>query len=295
MQDCMAHAFAASMDMQRWRETTYSSVLEHGDGRIDLCMAQHPIAGLGLQVWRGAKMLCIYLELRGQHGCGPFVYDGCRVLELGSGPGLAGIFMAHLGAHVTLTDLEIVIPMTRHNVELNAIRPTGRGSLGVQELQWGVDIRDKYSRRGDFDLIIGTELIYRDELHALLLITLLQLMTQDTEVLFAHARRSESQFARWKKRFERCLDVQEVVTEEETQDYVDCGFVSAAPEPVSIWRLRLIGPPVSDEDLTMLFANLCSKDSCEWLSLLALTESDLDTIEVGNIDEVGDIDEGVEA
>jgi len=225
-------------------------------------------------------VLCLYLEFRCKTELAPHGYKGYRVLELGSGPGLSGILIAHLGANVTLTDLASVVPITRHNAELNAVDPSVQGSLNVEELEWGVDIRSWSKSGGYFDLIIGTELIYRDELHGLLLITLLQLMTADTEVLFAHARRAQSQFDRWKKRFGRYLDIEEVVSEAETQAHTDQGLLFPGDELISVWRIRLLGPPVYNEDLSELFAYAKPSDPADWLSLLAVSESDLETVEV---------------
>jgi predicted nicotinamide N-methyase len=42
-----------------------------------------------------------------------------RALELGSGPGLAGMAAALLGWHTTLTDVADVVPLIRENVQLN--------------------------------------------------------------------------------------------------------------------------------------------------------------------------------
>lgn len=56
---------------------------------------------------------------------------GKRCLELGAGMGLAGAAMALMGAHVTFTDLESVLPLLRQNVQ-NNLTPTAlrRGSWG---------------------------------------------------------------------------------------------------------------------------------------------------------------------
>lgn len=56
---------------------------------------------------------------------------GSRCIELGSGPGLVGLLLARLGAHVIITDKDVVLPLIEENVQLNGLsdRPSG-GCLG---------------------------------------------------------------------------------------------------------------------------------------------------------------------
>ena len=51
-------------------------------------------------------------------------YTGMRVLELGSGPGLAGLLAAKLGARVVITDKAVVVPLISENIALNGIGHT---------------------------------------------------------------------------------------------------------------------------------------------------------------------------
>ena len=50
------------------------------------------------QVWRGALLLADYLLSNAD------LFTGCTALEMGCGPGLAGIVMAMLAERVFLTD-----------------------------------------------------------------------------------------------------------------------------------------------------------------------------------------------
>lgn len=45
---------------------------------------------------------------------------GSRVVELGAGPGLPGLYAAASGAHVCISDLAKVVPLIRENIIANA-------------------------------------------------------------------------------------------------------------------------------------------------------------------------------
>lgn len=63
---------------------------------------------------------------------------GSTVLELGTGTAFVGICAAFLGANVIATDLDIMLPLARENIRLNAEGiSTGEGSVAVQCCKWG--------------------------------------------------------------------------------------------------------------------------------------------------------------
>lgn len=276
MDDCWLQAFVAATDKQSL-ESSYKSNLEHGRKHISLRIAQHATKDVGCQVWYASRVLCSYLEHREVHGPEPPLFHGQRILELGAGCGLVGILGAHLGGAVTLTDIEDVLPRARQNVDLNPLGQYEAGALEVEELCWGTDIRQDFGR-GNFDVIIGCDIIYADHLHGSLITTLLQLVSDKTEVIFAHARRKPNDIELWRKRFQRYFDVELVASEAEVLAYSKLAAgISTAKSAVSIFRLRLHGPPPFDDDLTDLLRG-ASPDLL--LTRLALLDSDMESIEV---------------
>lgn len=95
-----------------------------------------PLSTVGLQVWRGALLLADYLFAMAA------TWAGCTALELGSGPGLAGLALASsLGAapaRVFLTDSALaggkVLQQLATNLEANADRLGC--PVAVRELDW---------------------------------------------------------------------------------------------------------------------------------------------------------------
>jgi len=93
--------------------------LEADDAPLDPCFFEpsYTVAGAtGFVVWEGSWMLMNYVatqmadEVRGR-----------RVVELGSGTGLAGLFIAAYGAHVLMTDLpSVVTECLMDNIALNS-------------------------------------------------------------------------------------------------------------------------------------------------------------------------------
>ena len=86
-----------------------------------------PLPTVGLQVWRGALLLCDYLLAR------PALVRGTTILELGAGCGLCGLLAAGTARRVFVTDnVEGVLANAQANVELNGVEAVAR----VRTLDW---------------------------------------------------------------------------------------------------------------------------------------------------------------
>jgi predicted nicotinamide N-methyase len=82
----------------------------------------------------------------------PELVKGKRVLELGSGTGLTGLYAAKLGAtHVTLTDfIDFNIENIKRNIKENGLERVTE----PRWFKWGTNLREQW------DVIIGSDIIY---------------------------------------------------------------------------------------------------------------------------------------
>ncbi|XP_044934593.1 protein N-lysine methyltransferase METTL21A isoform X2 [Mustela putorius furo] len=132
--------------------------------------------GVAAVVWDAAVVLCTYLEM------GAVELRGCSAVELGAGTGLVGIVAALLGAHVTITDRKVALEFLKSNVQAN-LPPHIQPNAVVKELTWGQNL-GSYSP-GEFDLILGADIIYLEETFADLLQTLEHLSSKRSVILLA--------------------------------------------------------------------------------------------------------------
>lgn len=105
----------------------------------------------GLALWPSA--IALAHDLAGRD------LKGKRVLELGAGTGLPGIVAAALGAHVVQTDRQKV---ALHVSQLNADR--NKVTLEQRIADW-----TEWTETEQFDLIVGSDILYAKELHPALL------------------------------------------------------------------------------------------------------------------------------
>jgi predicted nicotinamide N-methyase len=82
----------------------------------------------------------------------PELVKGKRVLELGSGTGIVGLYAAKLGAsHVTLTDfIDFNIEHIKRNIKENGLERVTESRW----FKWGTNLREQW------DVIIGSDIIY---------------------------------------------------------------------------------------------------------------------------------------
>lgn len=110
--------------------------------------------GTGMMVWDTAVWMASALgRLLPESG-----WAGKRAVELGSGTGIVGLAAAALGAHVTLTDVDLLQPALRDNIVLN---PNMQGDVTVDSLIWGSEGTQQFLDRHQqtWDIVIVCECI----------------------------------------------------------------------------------------------------------------------------------------
>ncbi len=144
--------------------------------------------GTGLTVWDGSIVLAKYLEARFPS------LAGKRVLEVGAGPGVAGLAAVALGAaQVTLTDLPYCLDNLRAAVALNAHHvKAGAAPPVVGALDWLAPQRSALPGLQAMDLVLGADVVWVEELIAPLVSTLAWLSAGPAAptILLAHQTRS---------------------------------------------------------------------------------------------------------
>jgi len=137
--------------------------------------SHHYFTGHGAErVWPAAVLLARHLLAR------PLT-PGLRAVEVGAGCGLPGVVLARRGARVTLTDVPWLVPLAQYNAEANFADDDPRRP-DTASLRWGSqgDATKLLTAQGTPDLIIGADVVYREEDFAPLLETLAALGARET-------------------------------------------------------------------------------------------------------------------
>ncbi|XP_055521361.1 EEF1A lysine methyltransferase 3-like [Leucoraja erinacea] len=123
-------------------------------------------------VWQSGIVLCRYFEEE------RITFIGQKVIELGSGTGIVGILAILLGGEVTLTDKPEVLGQIERNVARN-VSPSMIPRPKVAALSWGED-EDQFPR--DYDIILGSDIVYWPRSFLQLLKTLKHLSDRRTVI-----------------------------------------------------------------------------------------------------------------
>ncbi|KAJ1939666.1 Methyltransferase-like protein 21B [Linderina macrospora] len=134
----------------------------------------------GFLIWDGAYILSKFLYTHA-----PLTNRSC--LELGAGNALVSIVARLAGAsRVMATDLAEYLDFIRSNVSQNKALPGSSVEIEVQELVWGSEGQDV----GQFDVVVGSEILYLEGLHGALLETVRRAMHAESVAYFVYKDRA---------------------------------------------------------------------------------------------------------
>jgi predicted nicotinamide N-methyase len=155
---------------------------------------EHKDLGHGAVVWDAAIIFAKYLEIDKQFS-GAKMQDK-RVVELGSGTGLAGFSLMLKGAHCTLTDLAPVVEhMTAPNAKAVFAKVGSSGSSSVRMHRPTTEVCDwtqDYPPPDEpYDVVLLTDCVFSPHLARPLVGQLLRLTGPSSTVLCCHEIRDE--------------------------------------------------------------------------------------------------------
>ncbi|XP_059505452.1 EEF1A lysine methyltransferase 3-like [Stegostoma tigrinum] len=137
---------------------------------LKITMFKGASLGVSAYVWGPGIVLCRYFEAE------KIDFTGKKVLELGSGTGIVGILAVLLGGDVTMTDRPYVLKQIEYNILAN-IPLDCRHRSKIRALAWGSD-QDSFAT--DFDIILGSDIVYSPSQFPNLIQTLLHFCTEKT-------------------------------------------------------------------------------------------------------------------
>lgn len=90
-------------------------------------------------------------------------WSGVKVLELGSGTGIAGLAAASAGADVLLTDRSYLVPLLARNIRLNQDQIYA-GSADCAAFEWAeAEKPSEEVRKQNWDIVLGADLVHTSD------------------------------------------------------------------------------------------------------------------------------------
>mmetsp|Transcript_39558 Transcript_39558/g.52155 ORF Transcript_39558/g.52155 Transcript_39558/m.52155 type:complete len:216 (+) Transcript_39558:179-826(+) len=138
--------------------------------------------GIGGDLWTTGLSLCRHLELQKE-----FYLDflrNKRIIELGSGTGLVGLYIGCLipAKEIYLTDLSTHLPIISKNIKLN--QANLKCAVKEAEFDWGGEV----DLGNEFDVIIATDVVYAPELYSIFINALIKSSNPYTVILLGVTR-----------------------------------------------------------------------------------------------------------
>eukprot|EP00927_Polykrikos_kofoidii_P028895 TRINITY_DN25092_c0_g1_i1.p1 TRINITY_DN25092_c0_g1~~TRINITY_DN25092_c0_g1_i1.p1 ORF type:complete len:447 (+),score=76.02 TRINITY_DN25092_c0_g1_i1:282-1622(+) len=117
---------------------------------------------LGLRIWAPCLVLC---EFFSSPEAPPV--RGRRCLEIGAGSGIMGSVLGALGAEAVVTDVdEMCLCIARVNARMNGLSAT---ACSAHRLEYGAEDGARFrAEHGEFDILVGADVLYVDRAAALI-------------------------------------------------------------------------------------------------------------------------------
>ncbi|KAK3239847.1 hypothetical protein CYMTET_50255 [Cymbomonas tetramitiformis] len=136
-----------------WANETRTAEISFQDLRVRVLAG----AGQGGRIWPSTPLICQYLQTTFAEASDDATRD-CRVLELGGGIGLGGLYAAALSQRLQVTvsdNVPLMLQLAKANVALN--RSKFHNDVEVKHLDW-----DALSGESDdvYEVIIGSDIVY---------------------------------------------------------------------------------------------------------------------------------------
>lgn len=185
-------ALADSSHQEAEQDENEFVVTEYLISGLKISIKQQPRLGIAHQVWHASLVLTDYFnssEAFPPTAGGENWWAGKRVVELGAGTGIPGIFLASKGARVVLTDLPDVLPLMKWNVEANAHLLPSPECCDAAPLAWGEE-HEHIAR--PIDVVVASDVVYWEHLFAPLAQTLNDICSPETVVYLSWQKRRKN-------------------------------------------------------------------------------------------------------
>ena len=200
-------------------EEQAEETVTHGDHTIKVAASWR--VGIGGKTWSTGALACKHLAAHADRYKQLAPARQLRVLELGAGTGVAGLFAAKcLEARVVLTDAEDHLELLRDNVTRNALE----GSVSVQLFDWKDEA--SWDLTSEPDLILCTDNAYHPSLYEPLAAALDRCLSKGAKGLFG-VTKTDTSFAFFELLTARGLDYR--FAEAPADDYYALLAICKAP------------------------------------------------------------------
>lgn len=147
-----------------------------------------------------------------------------HIIEIGAGTALPSIASLIKGYHVVVTDIPKLMPFVNDIINMNKDLYSKNSKSEVVQLSWekkeDIENAKKLVENGTYDVIIGSEVIYLDDLFDDLIYTMRELSNEKTIILFSYKVRLQSMVDEFIEKVSKYFELIDIDYEVKNQLYV---------------------------------------------------------------------------